>query len=76
MATIAAWSLVATLGLFALIPGGIGLWLYLDTKETDMQVVMIFSVLFTFLLLVIVVATAPELARLIVNFLKNLDAGA
>ena len=76
MATIAAWSLIAALGLFALIPGAVGLGLYLDAKRTDTLGVMIFSVLFTFVLLVIVVATAPDLARIIADVLKNLDAGA
>lgn len=76
MATIAAWSLVAALGLFVLIPGAVGLSLYLDRKATDTLVQMIFSVLFTFVLLVIVVTTAPDLARIIANSLKSLDAGA
>ena len=75
MATIAAWSLVVALGLFALIPGSIGLWLYLCTNDTDSLVVMIFSVLFTFALLVIVVATAPELVKIIVREWIRLDAG-
>ena len=75
MATIAAWSLVVALGLFALIPGSLGLWLYLDRTDTDSLVVMIFSVLFTFALLVIVVATAPELVKIIVREWIRLDAG-
>ncbi len=75
MLTIAAWSLVVALGLFALIPGSLGLWLYLDRTDTDSLVVMIFSVLFTFALLVIVVATAPELVKIIVREWIRLDAG-
>ena len=75
MLTIAAWSLVAALGLFTLIPGSLGLWLYLDRKATDSLVVMIFSIFFTVALLVIVVATAPDLARIIADSLKSLDEG-